>query len=95
MDVAVPLIVMLHWRKLKRSKSIKTYLLNCPLYGQKMKWEVILIVIGGVGCVTAMPAESFSTETQNQFCTLELLQQIAVLGSSYVLCNVQLIDRSY
>ena len=51
----------------------------------KMKCEVIPIVIGGLGCVTAMLDAHLQKFGITQFCTLELLQCTAVLGSIYIL----------
>ena len=52
-----------------------------------MKCEVIPTVTGGLGCVTAMLDVHIQKLCNNQFCTLGLLQQTAVLGSSYMLCT--------
>ena len=49
-----------------------------------MKCEVILL---GHGCVTAMLEVYLQRLTINQFCSLELLQCTAVLGSSFILCR--------
>ena len=50
-----------------------------------MKCEVIPIVVGGLGCVTARLEMYLQKLVINQLCTLELLQQTAVLESSYIL----------
>ena len=50
-----------------------------------MKCEIIPIVVGGLGCVTARLEMYLQKLVINQFCTLELLQRTAVLGSSYIL----------
>ena len=50
-----------------------------------MKCEVIPLVIRGLGCVSVMLEIYLEKLSINQFCTLELLQRTAVLGSSYIL----------
>ena len=50
-----------------------------------MKCEVIPIVVGGLGCVAARLEMYLQKLAINQFCTLELLQQMAVLGSNHIL----------
>ena len=51
----------------------------------KMKCEVIPIIAGGLGCVSTRLDLYLQKLVISQFCTLELLQQTAVLGSSYIL----------
>ena len=51
----------------------------------KMKCEVIPIVVGGLGCVTAKLEIYLQKLVISQFCNLELLQRTAILGSSYIL----------
>ena len=51
----------------------------------KMKCEVIPIVVGGLGCVSTRLDVYLQKLVISQFCTLELLQRTAVLGSSFIL----------
>ena len=53
-----------------------------------MKCKVIPIVIGGLGCVTAMLDVHLQKFGITQLCTLDLLQYTVVLGSSYILLSV-------
>ena len=52
-----------------------------------MKCEIIPIVVGGLGCVSARLEEYLQKLVICQFCTLEVLQRTAVLGSCYILCR--------
>jgi len=51
----------------------------------RMKCEVIPLVVGGLGCVTTMLECYLQKLAIIQFCSLELLQRTAVLGSSFIL----------
>ena len=51
----------------------------------KMKCEVIPIVVRGLGCVFARLEVYLQKCVISRFCTLELLQRMAILDSSYIL----------
>jgi len=51
----------------------------------RVRCEVIPLVIGGLGCITNMLQGYLQRLEINSFCTAELLQRTAVLGSSYIL----------
>ena len=83
-DVAVPSdcnVTMKEIEKIEKYKDLSVELSSL----WKMKCEVIPIVVGGLGCVTTRLEMYLQKLVINQFCTLELLQQTAVLGSSYIL----------
>ena len=50
-----------------------------------MKCEIIPIVVGELGCVSARLEVYLQKLVISWFCTLEVLQRTAVLGSSYIL----------
>jgi len=50
-----------------------------------MKYEVIPVVVGGLGCVTTMLELYLQKLAIIKFCGLELLQRTAILGSSFIL----------
>ena len=83
-DVAVPSdcnVTMKEIEKIEKYKDLSVELSSL----WKMKCEVVPIIVGGLGCVTARLGMYIQKLVIDQFCTLELLQRTAVLGSSYIL----------
>ena len=83
-DVAVPSdcnVTMKEIDKIEKYKDLSVELSSL----WKMKCEVVPIIVGGLGCVTARLEMYIQKLVIDQFCTLELLQRTAVLGSSYIL----------
>ena len=83
-DVAVPSdcnVTMKEIEKIEKYKDLSVELSSL----WKMKCEVVPIIVGGLGCVTARLEMYIQKLVIDQFCTLELLQRTAVLGSSYIL----------
>ena len=81
-DIAVPSdcnVTMKESKKIEKYKHLSVELSSL----WKMKCEVISIVVGGLGCVPARMEVYLQKLVIRQFCTLELLQQTAVLGSIY------------
>ena len=74
-------IAMFLQKKLKRLRNVAKDLSIELTYPWKMKCEVIPLVIGNLGCITSTLLQRL---TINKFCTLELLQRTAILGSSYI-----------
>ena len=67
--------------KIEKYKDLSVELLSL----WKMKCEVIPIVVGGLGGVSIRLEVYLQKLAISRFCTLELLQRTAILGSSYIL----------
>ena len=83
-DIAVPSYCNV---TIKKSEKIEKYKDLSVEFSSlwKMKCEVIPIVVGGLGCVSARLEVYLQKLVISWFCTLELLQQTVILGSSYIL----------
>jgi len=82
--VAVPAdnnVSMKEKEKIDKYKDLCVELLSL----WRVHCEAILLVIGGLGCVTNMLQGYLQRLNISDFCTIELLQRTAVLGSSYIL----------
>ena len=89
-DVAVPSDCNVTMKETEKIEKYKDLLIEISSLW-KMKGEVIPIVVGGLGCVTAMLDVYLQKLGITQFCTLELLQCTAVLESSYIFCRYNFI----
>ena len=76
-DVAVPMDSNVSAKEIKKIDKYKDL--------WKMKCTVIPVVIISLGCITSMLETYLQKLMVHEFCTVELLQRTAVLGSSYIL----------
>jgi len=83
-DVAVPLDSNVSAKEVEKIEKYKDLSVELTALWN-MKCEVIPLVIGSLGCITRMLENYLQRLTINKFCTLEMLQRTAVLGSSFIL----------
>ena len=85
-DVAVPMDSNASAKEVEKIDKYKDLSLELTSLW-KMKCTVIPLVIGSLGCITSMLETYLQKFMILEFCNVELLQQTAVLGSSYIFCT--------
>ena len=84
-DVAVPMDTNVSAKEIEKINKYKGLSFELTsLWKMKCK-SVIPLVIGSLGCITSMLEIYLQKLMVHEFCNVELLQQTAVLGSSYIL----------
>ena len=82
-DVAVPADCNITSKEVENYRDLSielTYICHV-----EMKCDIILIVDGGLGCVTHALKSNLKKLNVFDLCNVELLQRTALLGSSFVL----------